>query len=599
MINRPRSTTAIFVVASLASVFPGLTARASGDTWQTVAENTAYRKTSTYDETIAYCRRLAGTSLWVSFSMFGTSPQGRGMPLLVISRDRAFTPSAARKTNKPVVLIQNGIHAGEIDGKEASLALVRDIVVSKRLEHLARHATVLVIPILNVDGHERTSPYNRINQNGPDEMGWRATAQGLNLNRDYMKADAPEMRALLGLFNSWKPDLYVDTHVTDGADFQYDVLYTIESTGYVAAPIAEYVDRVLQPMIRPAIERKGHIVESYFNLRDPADLAKGIERQVFPPRFSNGYGALRGRPVVLVETHMFKPFGVRVRATYDLLVEILSAVEARPGDLLAAVRSADAEAIARGRVVDPTRPVPLRLELTDANRIVRFRGKDFTVQQSEVSGTGWIRYGEAPQDVEIPLYDEVRVSSSVTAPLAYIIPPEWNDVISRVEVHGLRTHRLARAITAEFETYRLTEPVWQAAPYEGRHPVRFTVKTVTETRTLPVGSVVVPLDQPGAMLAVHLLEPGAPDALATWGLFDAIFEQKEYAEGYVLEKLAREMLSRDPELKRAFEERMASDAAFRQNPRARLNFFYERSPYVDSRIGAYPVVRVRSALPKN
>ncbi len=599
VINRLGSNPANFIAVLLLSVCTVPTARASADTWQTVAESTAYRKTSTYDETIAYCRRLAGTSPWVSFSMFGTSPQGRGMPLLVISRDRAFTPSAARKANKPVVLIQNGIHAGEIDGKEASLALVRDIAVSKRLEHVARHATVLVIPILNVDGHERTSPYNRINQNGPDEMGWRATAQGLNLNRDYVKADAPEMRALLGLFNSWKPDLYVDTHVTDGADFQYDVLYTIESTGYVAAPVAQYVDQVLQPMIRPAIERKGHIVESYFNLRDPADLAKGIERQVFPPRFSNGYGALRGRPVVLVETHMFKPFGVRVRATYDLLVEILNAVDARPGDLLAAVRAADAEAIARGRVVDPTRPVPLRLELTDSNRVVRFRGREFTVQQSEVSGTGWIKYGEAPLDVDIPLYDKIRASSSVTAPLAYIIPPEWKEVISRVELHGLRTHRLARAITAEFETYRLTEPVWQTAPYEGRHPVRFTTRAVKETRTLPVGSVVVPLDQPGAMVAVHLLEPGAPDALAAWGLFDAIFEQKEYAEGYVLEKLAREMLSRDPDLRREYEERMTSDAAFRQNPRARLNFFYERSPYVDSRIGAYPVVRVTEALPGN
>lgn len=521
------------------------------------------------------------------------------MPLLVISRDRAFTPQVARRTNKPVVLIQNGIHAGEIDGKEASLALAREIAITKSLERLAEHATILIVPMFNVDGHERTSPYNRINQDGPEEMGWRATAQGFNLNRDYMKADAPEMRSLLALFNAWQPDLYIDTHVTDGADFQYDVLFTVESTGYVAPRIAEYVERILQPAVRPAMERKGHVVESYFNLRDPADLAKGIERQIFPPRFSNGYGALRNRPVVLVETHMLKSFEVRVRATYDLLVEILAAVNDQPAALRDAGRLSDAETIAAGRAYDAMRRTPLRLELTESSRTVRFRGKVFTVSPSDVSGTGWIVYGNENRDIDIPLFDEVRTTESVTPPLAYIVPPEWTSVIERLAIHGLRTRRLARPITAEFETYRLTQPVWQASSFEGRHPLRLTVTPVTEVRTLPVGSVVVSLDQPGARVAIHLLEPGAPDALVAWGMFDAIFEQKEYAEGYVLEKLAREMLARDPALKVEFEKRLASDQAFRESPRARLNFFFERSPYKDKAIGAYPVVRVTKALPAN
>lgn len=521
------------------------------------------------------------------------------MPLLVLSRDRAFTPAAARRANKPVVLIQNGIHAGEIDGKEASLALVRDIAVSKQLARLAARATVLVVPIFNVDGHERTSPYNRINQDGPDEMGWRATSQGLNLNRDYMKADAPEMRAMLALINAWNPDLYVDTHVTNGADFQYDVLFTIESNGYVARPIAEYVETVLRPSVRPAVERKGHIVESYFNLRDPADLSKGIERQIFPPRFSNGYGALRNRPVVLVETHMLKSFDVRVRATYDLLVELLEAVNANPVALQTAVATADAETSKDGENYDPDRRSTLRLELAPTSRTISFRGVSFTVAPSEVSGTGWISYGASPQNVDIPLFDDVRVSTSVVPPLAYIVPAEWTSVIERLAIHGIRTRKLSRPVRAEFETYRLSQPVWQASPYEGRHPLRFTVVPVTEVRTVPAGSVVVQLDQPAARVAVHLLEPGAPDSLVAWGLFDAIFEQKEYAEGYILEKLAREMLATDPALKAEYEKRLSEDTAFRESPRARLGFFYERSPYRDATIGAYPVVRVTKPLPTN
>jgi len=569
------------------------------DPWQTTAERTGYHKTSTYDETIAYCKKLAAASPWVSYSTFGTSPQGRPLPLLVVSRDRAFTPEAARRSGKPIVLIQNGIHSGEIDGKEASLALVRDIAVKKQIASLVEHATVLVVPIFNVDGHERSGPYNRINQDGPDEMGWRSTAQGLNLNRDYMKADSPEMRAMLALFGAWSPDLYIDTHVTDGADFQYDVLFTVESSGYVARPVAEYVTGVLQPMVRPAVEKKGHIVESYFNLRDSADLSKGVERQVFTPRFSNGYGALRNRPVVLVETHMLKSFGVRVRATYDLLTELLVAVNAKPEALRNAVATADAGTTADGRSYDPARRETLRLELTDSSRKITFRGTAFTIAQSDVSGSSWISYGSTPQDVEIPLFDDVRPTVTVAPPLAYAVPPEWKTVIERLALHGLRTRVLSRPVTAEFETYRLTKPVWQAPSYEGRHPLRYSVEPVTEKRTLPAGSVIVPLDQPNARIAIHLLEPGAPDALAAWGFFDPIFEQKEYAEGYVLEKLARKMLAADPALKAEFEKRLETDAAFRENSRARLWFFYERSPYRDPTLGAYPVVRITQALPAN
>jgi hypothetical protein len=561
--------------------------------WRTRAERTAFRETSDYAETVAYCERLAAASPWVRYSTFGTSPEGRPLPLLVVSRDRAFTPEAARKTGKPIVLVQNGIHSGEIDGKEASLALVREIAVTKSLAALVEDAILVVIPIYNVDGHERSSPYNRINQNGPESMGWRATAQGYNLNRDYLKADAPETRALLALFDAWQPHLFVDTHVTDGADFQYDVLYTLEADGYVAPEVGRYVTDVFEPRVRPAMERAGHIVESYFNPRDYADISKGIERMVFTPRFSNGFGALVNRPTILVETHMFKTFERRIDATYDLLVETLRAVNAEPKALVEATRAADAAA---ARLGGTGGDVPLTLEVTDTPRTITFRGVEFRFEESDVSGTRRIVYGDAPRDFEMPRFDELRVTKSVAAPRAYVVPGEWTEVVERLRAHGIALERLEAPVEAELETYRLESPTWSPAPFEGHHPVRFTARAVRERRTLDPGDVVVRLDQPKARLVVHLLEPEAPDSLAAWGFFDTIFEQKEYGEGYVLEKLAREMLANDPALEREFKERLAADPKFAADARARLNFFYRRSPYWDSKLGAYPVVRLTGPL---
>jgi hypothetical protein len=564
--------------------------------WRTVAEQTEYRRTATYDETLDFCRRLEAASPLVRYSTFGTSPEGRVLPLLVLARDGLFTPEAARAAGRPVVLVQNGIHSGEIDGNEACLALAREIAVTGSLESLLDRAVLVVIPIYNVDGHAQASRYNRINQDGPEEMGWRATGQNLNLNRDYLKADAPETRAFLGLFNAWRPDLFVDNHVTDGADFQYDVLYTVEATGYVAPSVGRYVDEVFQPRVRPAMERAGHVVESYFLLRDETDLAKGIERMVFPPRFSNGFGAIRNRPTILVETHMLKSFRVRIAATYDLLVETLREVNRDPEALRRAVAEADAETSARGATYDAARRVPLRLAVDGMSRTIRFKGKAYRTDTSDVSGGPRVVYRDEDRDFDVALFDRFEATTAVAPPIAYVVPPAWVNVVERLRAHGLELERLESPLTASFETYRLENPAWEPRPFEGRHPVTFQTRAVTERRNLPAGSVVVRLDQEAANVAIHLLEPAAPDSLASWGFFDSVLEQKEYAEGYVLEALARTMLDADAALGRDFEVRLAQDAAFRASPEARLEFFYRRSPYWDQRVGAYPVVRLTEPL---
>lgn len=562
------------------------------ENWKTKAEETDFTQTSRYNETILYCKKLEQASQAVKFTSFGKSPEGRELPLLILSRDQAFTPQAAKATGKAIVLIQSGIHSGEIDGKEASLMLAREIVISRSLEKLLDSVIVLMVPIYNVDGHEQFNAYNRINQDGPKEMGARATAQNLNLNRDYLKADAPETRAFLSLFNNWLPDMFIDVHVTDGADFQYDLLYTIEEDGYVAPEISKYVREVFQPHVKPAVEKAGHITEQYISLRDSIDPSKGFDVEPFTPRFSNGFGALRNRPTILIETHMLKPFKIRVKATYDLLVETLREIDRDPESLKAAVRSADLASIKLGESYINDRKVPLLFSLTDKAKKMKYRGKEFKIEMSEISGTLRVIYNDKPIEIEVPLYNEIKEEASVVPPLAYIVPPSWIAVIERLQSHGLKLERLAEPITSEFETYILKEPKWNSTPYEGRQTVRYKSSLVKQQRTLPIGSVVVRLDQPNSKIAIHLLEPSAPDSLLFWGLFNSIFEQKEYGESYVLEKMAREMLEKDPELKKEFMEKLRSDSSFRGNPDARLNFFYDRSPYRDKIKNVYPVVRV-------
>jgi hypothetical protein len=276
-----------------------------------------------------------------------------------------------------------------------------------------------------------------------------------------------------------------------------------------------------------------------------------------------------------------------VRATYDTFAGLLEAVGRDPGKLRAAVRSADAEAARPGRTA-------LRFKTTDKARPIEFKGYAWTRQPSAVSGAVKVVYGRDPVTRKVDRFDQFETTVEVERPRAYLVPPQWTQVIDVLRAHGLRLLRLAEPLSAAVGGYRLSEPKWQEAPFEGRHMVTFKSERADRvTREFPRGTVVVPLDQPDAALAVNLLDPQAPDALAAWGFFDAVFEQKEYFESYVMERMAQEMLDKDPALRAEFETAL-SDPKFASSPRLRLEFFYRRSPYWDDRVGLYPVGLVTS-----
>lgn len=561
--------------------------------WQTHAEKTDYRETPNYEDTLAYLRRLAGRSRLMRLTEFGRSGEGRPLPLVVAARGDSFTPASARKAGKLVLLVQANIHAGETDGKDAGLALLRDIALAGERAVLLDHVTLLFIPIYNVDGHERRSPYNRINQNGPAEMGWRANATNLNLNRDYMKADAPETRAWLKLWNAWDPDLFIDSHVTDGADYRYNVTYQYEQHQNVPEPLLGWMKASFDGRIVPATEAAGNLLAPYLTFRDNRDpVGKGIEGFIETPRFSTGYTPLRNRPGLLIETHMIKNYRARVRGTYDLLVATMEEMNRDPKSLRRVLRETDETITAEANTYDPARRVPLRLELTEKSVPFKFKGIEFRIDYSDVSGGERIVYGDKPLDLTVPYFNEARVTAAVAPPLYYVIPPQWKEVVGVLAAHGLRLHRLAQPLTLEVESYRFSEAKFAPSSFEGRVAVTVKSSPLRERRTYAAGSVVVPMAQRASRVALHLLEPDAPDSFISWGFFNPIFEQKEYAETYVLERLAREMLARDEKLRREFEQKLAADPQFTKSTRARLNFFYERSPYLDAQLNLYPVGRV-------
>ncbi len=559
--------------------------------WLTPFETSGYVATATYEETLAYLQRLDSASQWVSLQSFGVTPQGRDLPLVVVAKNGEFTPDSARASGKEIILIQSGIHAGEIDGKDASLMLLREIAITEALEDLADEAVILFMPIFNLDGHERSGPFNRINQNGPEEMGWRVTANNLNLNRDYVKADAPEMRDWLRCFNAWMPDMLIDCHVTDGIDFQYNLSYAMEVHGNMAPPVAAW-ERELEEELIDAMDDHDDPIVPYVFPRERNDLTKGIMDWASPPRLSTGYAAIRNRANLLVETHMMKPFKDRVIATYRLLIAVLEFVDDEAGSLREAVLEAEATDIARFRRADTT-ALALQFRSQGSTREYRFAGYASELRQSEISGGDYVWWDHSrPIEVEIPFHDDVQPTVSVRPARYYIIPQEWTDILEVLRLHDVQLHRLPQAQRFPVETYVFSNPRWRERPYEGRFTVSADKRTRLDTVTFPAGTYVVDMAQPSGRAAVHMLEPDAPDSFLFWGFFNAIFERKEYFEDYVMEAMAPEMLATDPALKAEFEQRLASDSTFAASPRARLFFFYERSPYFDEKMNVYPVSRV-------
>ena len=557
--------------------------RDASDPWVTAFEADAeHDESPNYADTRAWFDRLDAASDLIRIEQFGVSPEGRPIYAVIASKDGAvFDPS------KPVLLAQAGIHPGEIDGKDAGMMLLRDIAFNGKSDLLDR-VNLILIPILSVDGHERASAYSRPNQRGPRIQGWRNTAANQNLNRDYLKLDQPEMRAVRGLILKYKPDLYVDIHVTDGMDYQYDVTYGFngENGVYSRSPASSrWLDTVFKPAINAGLEAQGHIPgELVFGVDDRNPRA-GLSDGGLGERFSNGWGAAAHVPTILIENHSLKPYEQRVLGTYVFLEDTMRLL-ARQGPALRAAIAADS-------ALRPT-SIPANFE-ADATPITTrtFKGIRYETYDSSASGRSEIRWlGQAdPEPWALPFFGS-HPTLTLARPKAYWVPSYRADLIERLRIHGIRMETLEAPRTVPVEMLRLDDPRVASRHNEGHVQVAVTAVTPTRRdRTYPVGSVRVPTDQPLGDVVVLLLEPQSNESFFAWGLFPEVLSRVEYIEGYAIAPLAEAMMAADPALKTAFEAKLAADPAFAADGDARLQWFYERTPFYDDYYRLYPVGR--------
>ena len=581
MFCKLKSTAVLFACAVI------LPAVASAGGPATPFEISDGRRTPRYDETVSWLADLAASSPLLRMTSFGRSPQGRDLPLVIADREGRFAPGDhADRVDRVVVLVQACIHAGESCGKDAGMILLRDLAAGDpAVAGLLDRVTLLFVPIYNVDGHERFGPYGRVNQNGPEEMGWRANARNQNLNRDYIKADLPETRAWLDLFNAWLPDFFIDIHSTDGADYEYPITYSLETGGDMDAGLTTWTKTYRDAMVA-AMETDGYPMAPYVSFRDWHDPASGMKGGVADPRFSQGYTAQQNRPGLLIETHMLKPYPVRVASAGQLVVHTLRWCGEQAAELRGLVAAADEHAASPAFRAEP---FPLTFVSTGDSSLFEFRGVEYETVRSEVTGGLWNKFSDRKRTFKLPYFDVVRPAMTARLPAAYLVPPEWTEAIERLTAHGIALTRLERPVECEVRTWKFINAKWQERPYEGHHPVTFDTVPLTETRVFPAGTVVVDMNQRAARVIAHLLEPKGPDCLVQWGYFDPIFSQVEYVESYVIEQMIPGLLAEHPEWADELAQAKADNPDFAADPMAIRYWFYARTPYFDSRVGIYPV----------
>lgn len=627
MYEPPAGAAAASLAASAQSVAPELL---------TFGEKTNWEKTGLYADAVAQAQLYEKRSKFVKVIPFGTTPEGRTMYAVIVSKDRAFTPEAAHKTNKAVILIQSGIHSGEIEGKDTALMLIRDMAVMKKPKQAAwlDSAIFVVIPVFEIDGHEDRSPFNRPQQNGPDVTGTRPQEQGLNLNRDYLKGDAPEMRAFLKLYNDWLPDFMFDNHVTDGADYQYDVTWDMTQHEDIGAASRAWVNSRYVPELNKRMAADGHLVSPYGALRGdgpgipPAgQAARGVRPpapganvdrvgggdndsqrrtgkpsgngqrdffvEVFSPRYSHYWSGARNRPCLLVETHSLKLPKTRAWSNYDIMLHSIDIVTEDPQALRSAVRASDAADAAMAGHRD--QQMYLGGKTADESHPLQYHSLKRATETSPITGRPVMHFTAEKDDFTVNMHDGVETTASAPVPLGFLIPAAWSGIVDELRQQGVTVERTPRDLSdTPLETWRFLEVKKDAFPFEGRTLTDFQLRPVTERMHMPAGSWYVPMNQPRARIIMAMLHPAAPDALVRWGFMDAIFERtgRIGAAEYLSVPIATKTAADHPELEQQFQTKLKADPAFAADPDARLKWWLNQSNYQPSAVNRYPIAEV-------
>lgn len=557
-------------------------------------EKNNFNRTPRYAETVEFCKLLDENSPVVTYTSIGVSPQGREIPLLIVDKDGLTTPDVIRAKGRSVVLVEAAIHAGEPDGKDAGLMLIRDIAIYKKFPRLLDNVSLLFIPIINVDGHEDFGSFYRINQNGPEEVGARFTAQRLNMNRDFIKADAPETRAFIKLYRIWMPELFMDIHVTNGADFQYVSTYGMDHCGFLNENLLNWTNSVYEVQLKSKMADSGFPIFPYFEFNSYTNQNAGVLPDNFPPQYSNGYASANNRIGILIENHIYKPYKQRVESSYNAILYTLEIVGANGRELQKEIALADEYSSSDKFRIDSL-PLMFSHNLKDSV-LVDFLTWQTKTEKSDLTGAEWT-YSDrtAPVTIKMPLFTSYKKDVIIKLPVAYIVPQEQIATIELLDIHGIKYSKLERDTTFEVETYRFINPRWSEFPYEGRVTLTTDYTTQKELVHFNKGDIIVATSQPKVKIIAHLLEPKSPTSLVYWGFYNlyARPETEFWIRLSYMEVKGREMLAKDPVLKREFENKKATDPAFANNPQAILQFFMSKvREKVEPNVNRYPVGRI-------
>lgn len=551
----------------------------------TLFEQSKGTQSPAYHSIIDWWQQLDARSGKVKMLTMGMTDAGFPLHLVVVSNTGDTDFDKIRKANKRVILVNNGIHPGEPDGIDASMLLARDIVVNAY--KLPDNIVLAIIPVYNIGGCLNRSPDYRIDQNGPAEKGSRGNSQNLDLNRDFIKCDSREARSFAAIFHQTDPDVFVDNHVSNGADYQH--VMTLLTTQYkkLGGVMGDFLNRQFEPALYTSMKAKGYDMVPYVNsFGDTPE--NGWPEYWDGPRYSSGYAALWHTFAFTPETHMLKPYEQRVRATYALMQSFIAFTSANSAQIKKLRDQAK-------QAVKTTTEFPLSWSLDRTLfKEVLYKGYEAGRKPSAISGQPRLYYDRSkPFEKKVKIFDNYTVTATIKKPAAYIIPQGWWKVIDLLQLNKVQMSRLPKDTTIEVEAYHIEDYKASPSQYEMHHPnSEVKVAAALINITFRKGDWYIPMNQVANRFLIETLEPQAEDSYFTWNYFDAILGQKEGYSGYVFEDIAADYLKTNPSLQAMLQQKQATDTAFARNGRAQLNFVYQHSPYAEPGYRRYPVYRI-------
>ena len=546
--------------------------------------------TASYKEIISYYQKIAKSSPQIKLFNYGTTDIGLPLTLIVLSKDGVFNPSAIKKQNKRVLLINNGIHPGEPEGIDASMMLTRNLLKKNAIPY---NMVICMVAVYNIDGCLNRG-VSRINQNGPNAYGFRGNYRNLDLNRDFIKADSKNALALEEIITTWKPDVFLDNHTSDGADYQYIMTLIETQKDKQNHILANYTSKVLTPGLYTGMKKMGFEMIPY-GAGENGLPDSGIVSFLEIPRFATGYAAQHNIISYITETHMLKPFDKRVYATYNFMQCLIDLIK-RDAKIIGNLKMEADEQVSRQQ------KFALNWEEDTVHvDTITFKGYTAGYKASEVSGLTRLYYDrEKPYTKTIKYFDNYKASDSVTKPWAYIIPQAWGKVIDLFRLNGVKMQRLNADTTIKLEMYYINDYKTVPKPYEGHYIHSKVNLTPVETKIrFYKGDYVVIANQALNRYIVETLEPKGVDSFFAWNFFDSVLGEKEYFSDYVFEDVAAELLKNDPNLKAKLDEEKQKNPQLAGSARLQLNFVYRNSPYFEKTYLRYPVGRVLSPLKLN